>query len=50
MLQRHIATFDSDLLGDEGAAQFAWSPTGDLLAAAGARVRTRKELASRARV
>ncbi|KAL4434272.1 hypothetical protein ABPG75_000713 [Micractinium tetrahymenae] len=34
---RHVATFATELLGPEGAAQFAWSPQGDLLAAAGAR-------------
>ena len=38
-LQRLAATFSSELLGPEGAAQFAWSPTGELLAAAGLRVR-----------
>lgn len=34
---RHVATFSSDLLGQDGAAHSAWSPSGDLLAAAGTR-------------
>ncbi len=46
-LQRHVATFASELLGPEGAAQFAWSPQGDLLAAAGARVRALRPLMPR---
>ena len=37
--QRHVASFTSELLGSEGAAQFAWSPGGNVLAVAGARVR-----------
>lgn len=39
VLQRLVSTFCSEPLGPEGAAQFAWSPQGDFLAAAGARVR-----------
>ncbi|EFN51700.1 hypothetical protein CHLNCDRAFT_139823 [Chlorella variabilis] len=34
---RPTRTFASELLGPEGAALFSWSPTGDLLAAAGFR-------------
>ncbi len=39
-MQHPTHAFSSDLLGPEGAALFSWSPTGDLLAAAGFRVRT----------
>ena len=43
-LQRPTRTFASELLGPEGAALFSWSPTGDLLAAAGFRVCRRRRL------